>query len=78
MDSNEQFEDDLYVAELSWNISMPNDIDDEHDNIEETQVEKTQVKENVRSRGRGRDRGRGAEVEVEVQVEVLEKEMNKL
>lgn len=61
MNSNEQFEDDLYVAELSRNISMPDDIDDEQDdnNIEETQVEETQVEENVRSRGRGRGRGRG-------------------
>jgi hypothetical protein len=42
MNSNEQFEDDLYVAKLSQNISMPDDIDDEQDDddIEETQVKK--------------------------------------
>ena len=65
MNSNEQFEDDLYVAELSRNISMSDDIDDEQDdnNIEETQVEETQVEENVRNRGRGRGKGRGTQVE---------------
>ncbi|GET04523.1 hypothetical protein RCL_jg7925.t1 [Rhizophagus clarus] len=66
MNFNEQFEDDLYVAELSRNLSMPDDNDDEQDdnNIEETQVEETQVEENVRSRGRGRGRGRGVSRDV--------------
>ncbi|GES81475.1 piggyBac transposable element-derived protein 4-like [Rhizophagus clarus] len=66
MNFNEQFEDDLYVAELSRNLSMPDDNDDEQDdnNIKETQVEETQVEENVRSRGRGRGRGRGVSRDV--------------
>ncbi|GBB83999.1 hypothetical protein RclHR1_10640008 [Rhizophagus clarus] len=61
MNFNKQFEDDLYVAKLSHNLSMPDDNDDEQDdnNIEETQVEETQVEENVRIRGRGRGKGRG-------------------
>ncbi|GBB93102.1 hypothetical protein RclHR1_02110001 [Rhizophagus clarus] len=64
--SFQNFGDDLYVAELSRNLSMPDDNDDEQDdnNIKETQVEETQVEENVRSRGRGRGRGRGVSRDV--------------
>ena len=45
MNFDEQFEDNLYVAKLSQNILMPDDIDDEQDDddIKKTQVEETKI-----------------------------------
>ena len=50
-----QESDDLYIAEFSWNISLPDDDNVDSDNIEEIE----EAEENIRGRGTGTGRTRG-------------------
>ncbi|CAB4418432.1 unnamed protein product [Rhizophagus irregularis] len=59
MKALQEYENDVYIAEFSRNISLINDADndniDSNDDINETE----EIEENIRGRGRGRSRGRG-------------------
>ena len=58
MEILQEYEDDLYIAEFSRNISLPNDTDDDNVDSDNNIKEIEEDEENIRGRDTGRTRGR--------------------
>ena len=54
MELLQEHEYDIYIAEFSRNISLPDDSNDENHTDSDNNIEEIEVEENVKDRGRSR------------------------